>query len=468
VHGFIAPLVALALAAPLPAGPAADTPAPAAPAVMDAYVRDHREATGVPGLAYAVVGPDGVEHQGLLGHDGDGAPVTGETPFLWGSVAKPVAATAALVLADEGRLDLDAPVEEYLPDFAGFGARPTVRDLLTQASGLTEAAAFPVSDHYGADAPDTAERVRRLADSPVGEPGTHEYSSANYLVLGAVIEEVAGDTDAYLRASVLEPAGMDGAFTGSAEAEAAGLSPGHRALWGVPVGDADGVDDAGTAFGYLGGGLTDLAAFARLQLAADPAVLDADALARARSGSVPVPGGTQSYGFGWRETVLSGTDAPIVFHGGATPGHAAMVVLLPERERAVVVLQNHYDVLRDGQIQGVAFGLARLLSGAEPEPTARFAGSAAVPWAATAAALALAAGVAVALRARRPHWAASAAWSVLGLGSVAAAAWLLWFLGPHGAMTWVPDTAIALLAAAALGTAVVVVRLMRHLRPGPR
>jgi hypothetical protein len=91
-----------------------------------------------------------------------------------------------------------------------------------------------------------------------------------------------------------------------------------------------------------------------------------------------------------------------------------------------------------------------------------------VPWAATAAALALAAGVVAALRARRPHWAASAAWSVLGLGSVAAAAWLLWFLGPHGAMTWVPDTAIALLAAAALGTAVVVVRLMRHLRPGPR
>ncbi|RKS07989.1 CubicO group peptidase (beta-lactamase class C family) [Nocardiopsis sp. Huas11] len=465
MQALIAPLLALALLTPLPADDPTGTPSPAA---MDAYVRDHREASGVPGLAYAVVGPDGIEHQGLLGRDGAGAPVTEETPFLWGSVAKPVAATAALVLADEGRLDLDAPVEEYLPDFAGFGARPTVRDLLTQTSGLTEAAAFPVSDRYGADAPDTGERVRRIADSPVGEPGTHEYSSANYLALGAVIGEVAGGTDAYLRASVLDPAGMDGAFTSSAEAEAAGLAPGHRVLWGVPVADADGVDDAGAAFGYLGGGLTDIAAFARLQLRADPAVLDADALARARTGAVPVPGSAQQYGFGWRETHLSGTNTPIVFHGGATPGHAALLVLLPEQERAVVVLQNHYDVLRDGQIQGVAFGLARLLSGAEPDPTPGFVGATALPWAATAAALVQAGGVVAALRAGRPHWAVSAAWTALGLGAVGAAAWLLSYLGPHGALTWLPDTAIALLAAAVLGTAVTAVRLTRHLRPAPR
>ncbi|MFE3461684.1 serine hydrolase domain-containing protein [Nocardiopsis aegyptia] len=463
--GSIAPLLALALMSPLPAHAPAGAPAPTA---MDAYVRDHREATGVPGLAYAVVGPDGIEHQALFGHDGNGAPVTDETPFLWGSVAKPVTATAALVLADEGRLDLDAPVEEYLPDVAAFGARPTVRDLLTQTSGLTETAAFPVSDHYGPDAPDTAERVRRVADSPVGEPGTHEYSSTNYLLLGAVIERVAGDTDAHLRTSVLDPAGMDGAFTGSAEADAAGLAPGHRILWGLPVADAGGVDDEGTAFGYLGGDLTDLAAFARMQLQADPAVLDADALARARTGMVPVPGAAQRYGFGWRETTLSGTDTPVVFHGGATPGHAAILVLLPDQERAVVVLQNHYDVLRDGQIQGVAFGLARLLSGTEPDPAPRFTAGAAVPWAATGAALALAAGVVAALRVRRPRPAATAVWTALGLGAVGAAAWPLSTLGPHGALTWAPDTAVALLAAAVLGVAVTAIRLTRHLRPGSR
>uniref|UniRef100_UPI000476F3DF serine hydrolase domain-containing protein n=1 Tax=Nocardiopsis lucentensis TaxID=53441 RepID=UPI000476F3DF len=338
--------VSLALALVSPAPP----PASAATRDMDSYVRARMAATDTPGLAYAVVGPEGVEEQGAFGVDGDGDPVTEDTPFLWGSVAKPVTATAALILSEEGRLDLDAPVEEYLPEFAGFDADPTVRDLMTQTSGITEAATVETADVYGPESAEFGPRVERIAASEAGTPGTHEYSSANYLILGAVIERVTGrDFGSYLRGAVLDPVGMDGAFTSAEEAAAAGLPPGYRSLWGVPLADADGVDDAGVAYGYLGGDLVALAAFARAQLADDPAVLDAGTLARARTGIVPVPGSEQEYGLGWRETRLSELDEPIVFHGGATPGHAAIVVVLPEHDRAVVVLQNTYDLMRDGR-----------------------------------------------------------------------------------------------------------------------
>ena len=339
-----------------------------------------------------------------------------------------------LGLAYEGRLDLDAPVEEYVPDFAGFGTRPTVRDLLTQTSGLTGRAAFAVSDHYGPDAADTAERVRRLADSTVGDPDTHEYSSANYLLLGAVIEEVTGDTDAYLRASVLDPAGMDSAFTGSAEAGAAGLSPGHRTLWGVPVADADGVDDAGTAYGYLGGDLTDLAAFARLQLNTDPAGLDADALARMRTGSVPVPGARSSTGSAGARRVCPGRTRRSSSTGARRPGTRRCSSCCPTRSG------------RSSSRRTTTTCCATTRSRASRSA-----------WPACSSA-----------PNRTPRPAATAAWIALGLGSVGAAAWLLSYLGPHGALTWVPDTAIALLAAAVLGTAVTAVRLTRHLRPAPR
>lgn len=67
-------------------------------------------AVGTPGLAYAVVSPEGVEHAAAFGVDGDGVPVTSRTPFLWGSVAKPVTATAVLTLVGEGLIDLDATV----------------------------------------------------------------------------------------------------------------------------------------------------------------------------------------------------------------------------------------------------------------------------------------------------------------------------------------------------------------------
>ncbi|WP_223839021.1 serine hydrolase domain-containing protein [Nocardiopsis deserti] len=442
-----------------------DGAAPTGPAEMDAYVRERMEATHTPGLAYAVVGPEGVEHRGAFGVDGDGAPVDEHTPFLWGSVAKPVTATAALVLAEEGRLDLDAPVEEYLPVLAGFGADPTVRDLLTQTSGLTARTAAATSDLYGEEAPGLDTRVARVAASEPGNPGTHEYSSANYLVLGAVMEEVTGDFGSHLRASVLEPTGMDGVFTSAAQAREAGLSAGHRTLWGVPVADADGVDDAGAAYGYLGGDITDLAAFARAQLEAEPPVLDAASLERARTGLVPVPGSAQEYGLGWRDTALSDLREPIVFHGGSTPGYAAIVVVLPERERAVVVLQNTYDMLRDDGIQAVAFGLAHMVAGGDsPSSPGTDPLYLASVWTPTAAAAALGAGAVAAVRVRRPRRWATGLWSALGLVAGVAAVGLAASYGLRPALTWVPDVTAATLAAGVLGAAVVVLRLLAYRR----
>ncbi|MGQ4268033.1 serine hydrolase domain-containing protein [Nocardiopsis changdeensis] len=454
------PLALLLTLTPLPPAEAADTGA------MDARAEAHTAAVGVPGLAYAVVGPGGVEHAFHTGVDGAGEPVDADTAFLWGSVAKPVTATAALVLAEEGRLDPDAPVGDHLPAFEGRDI--TVRHLMTHTSGIPERAAFAVADHYGPDAMGLDERVEHLAGVAAAEPGTHAYSSANHLLLGAVIEEVTGDLHGHLREAVLEPAGMDGAFTDAEEARAAGLTPGHRFLWGAPVAGADAgkVDDEGVAFGYLGGTLDDLAAFARLQLDPDPPLLDAQTLAGMREGVVPVPGSAQTYGLSWRETELSGTGEPVVFHGGATPGYAAIVVLLPERDRAVVVAQNAYAIAADGEIQRIAFDLARMLSGTPVEEPAAAWIPPAAAWGATAAALGL--GAAAVRPGRGRTRTALGAVGVLAAGASAA---LLSYLGPRSSLLWIPDLALAVAAGGLLG-AVLAVRglaplLRGGVRPGP-
>lgn len=422
-------------------------PVPLAPADLDSAVADHMEVTGVPGLAYAVVGPDGIEHEGYEGVDGEGTPVDADTPFLWGSVAKPVTATAALLLEDQGRLDLDAPVDTYLPEFASFGADPTVRDLLYQTSGITLGIGTEVSDHYGTDAPSLEDRVAQIAASEPGEPGTHEYSSANYLVAGAVMERVTGDFAGFLRDEVLAPAGMDSALTGSEEARRAGLVPGHRLWWGTPVADATGVDDSGAAYGYLGGTLADLAAFARMQLEEDPPLLDAPSLARAREGAVPVPGSAQEYGLGWRETVLSGTEETVFFHGGAVPGYVALLVVLPERERAVVVLQNAYSMLADMHFQALGLNLARLVAGADTRGPVGAAPYGAAVWGATGVVAVVGAVTLWPGRGRR----LAALRAVVGAAAVAAAVLLLSAAGPRPALLWLPDVAVAAVAAGALG-----------------
>ncbi len=165
--------------------------------------------------------------------------VTADTPFLWGSVAKPVTATAVLTLVQDGRLGLDDPVVDHLPAFRFGGpahaGKVTVRHLLEQTSGLPESATFDVADCYDADCPPPAGRLAALDRiEPTGPPGTdYTYTSANYLVLTAVIEAVTHRPFAeYVRRAVLTPAGMDTAIADRASAREQHLPPGHQLLWG--------------------------------------------------------------------------------------------------------------------------------------------------------------------------------------------------------------------------------------------
>ncbi|WP_017541635.1 serine hydrolase domain-containing protein [Nocardiopsis halophila] len=454
---------------------------------LDAYIRDRMEATGTPGLAYAVVAPEGTVHQRAWGTDGRGDPVTARTPFLWGSVAKPIAATSVMALVEEGVLGLDDRVVDHLPDFRFGGPehapQVTVRHLLHQTAGIPASAVGAV-DCLDADCPPPAARIGTLdAVDPLGPPGTeYAYSSTNYLVLAAVMESATGRSYAeHVRATVFEPAGMDGAIADRASARTRGLAPGHQPLWGVPAPVADGVDDGGAVYGYTGGDLGDLAAFAAFQLrgaqtADGEAVLTSESVHLMREeGRLRPDGGGSGYGMGWR---VGGLDAPLddaVWHTGASPGYSGMLFLLPEQDRALVVQQNLYALLQDRSVMQVGFGAARILAGAEPSVDA---GSAplhrAVVWCSTAlAVLMVVAAVRSLVLLRRPAGTASA-WrravpaalvALAGALPGAAVAAVVATVGAAIPLVWVPDAWIALLVATAAGAVTVVAVIAGAARP---
>jgi CubicO group peptidase (beta-lactamase class C family) len=451
-------------------------------AAIDAYVRHQMKATNAPGLAYAVVGPGGPIHQRSWGTDGRGDRVTAQTPFLWGSVAKPVTATAVMTLVQSGRLRLDDRVVDYLPDlrFGGTAhdSKITIRHLLGHTSGLPSSATSKVTDCFGSGCPRPAGRLRALNDvKPLGAPGTrYAYTSANYLILAAVVESVTRQpfTD-YLRAAVLDPAGMDGAITDAASTDRHHLSPGHQLLWGRPSATADGVDDHGAAYGYLGGDLGDLAAFASLQLrsgktASGRTLLTTESVRLMRQqGRLQPTGEATDYGLGWR---VGGLDAPLdraIWHTGATPGYSSMLFLLPERDIALVLQQNLYGILNDGAVMQVGFGAAQLLAGGHPPGDSSTSGYYLTVWGATASALALmvAAGRS-ALLLRRPAVLASrrrritlaTAWSLAGALPLIAFALLVSRTGLRPLMTWLPDAFIAVCVAATAGAVTITLRLI--------
>ncbi|MER6444018.1 serine hydrolase domain-containing protein [Streptomyces venezuelae] len=474
--------VTAALLVLLPLGQAPAWADPAVPPdrfmAMDAYVRERMGATRTPGLAYAVVGPDGPVHTRAWGTDGHGERVTAHTPFLWGSVAKPIAASAVMTLVQDGRLRLDDPVVDHLPTFhfggADHSSRVTVRHLLQQTAGLPESATFRVADCVDADCPGAMERVAELDDvRPLGPPGTaYAYTSANYLVLAAVVESVTGRSFAdHLRDGVLRPAGMGGAIADRASARERNLPPGHQLLWGVPSAIADGVDDDGAGYGYTGGDLHDLAAFAALQLRSGKAddgapVLTAESVRVMRqSGRLHPSGADTGYGLGWRVGGLEGPLDSAIWHTGATPGYSAMIFLLPDQNAALVLQQNLHNLLQDGSVMQVGFGAARILAGGTAPTVAPSAAPYhAAVWGLTALAvtLLLGTGHAVRLLRRRPvprRVAPTVLWCLAGIvpGILLVAALVL--IGPRALWIWMPDAFVTLCTAAAAGTATITLRL---------
>lgn len=176
----------------------------------EAVVRAEWERRGYPGAALALgVGPF-VQRQVGIGHTGwrDSADAVSPDTTLYdlASVTKAVAtATAVLLLADDGRIDLDEPVQRWLPQFEGqFKDEVTWRQLLTHTSGL------PAGANIRGATP--RERARRLLRTRIDErPGRQvEYTDLGYLVLWEAATRAAGEPlPRFLQRRVWKPLGMD-------------------------------------------------------------------------------------------------------------------------------------------------------------------------------------------------------------------------------------------------------------------
>ena len=151
------------------------------------------------------------DEPGLDGKPSPAEPMTLDTIFDMASLTKCLStATAVMQLVEQGKIDVDAPVIKYLPEFAANGKeKVTVRELLTHYSGLPPD--VNLKDVWGLAAPDKAEGIRRAMESPLASvPGTKfVYSDINYITLGAIVEKVSGETlDVYAKQNIFNPLGM--------------------------------------------------------------------------------------------------------------------------------------------------------------------------------------------------------------------------------------------------------------------
>ncbi|MEF3083377.1 serine hydrolase domain-containing protein [Luteimonas sp. SMYT11W] len=270
-----------------------------------------------------------------LGNREDDTPVQLDTPFLFASQGKMFTAVAALQLVAAGKLGLDDPLGKHLTDYPNQAmAAVTIRRLLAHQGGTGD---------IGVLQPDEAANrawVRSIADlirlngdrAPAFPPGSDfEYSNYGFLLLGAVVEAVSGQSYYdYVAEHIFAPAGMTATRYPTLD-EMDDVARGYtQAGDGTLVPSADQLPWRGTP---AGGGVT----------TADDEVRFVEALKAGKLIPLPllqeaISQQTDWYGYGF---ISSGPpEFPHWGHGGGAPGNSAALSIYPTNDMTMVCLSN--------------------------------------------------------------------------------------------------------------------------------
>lgn len=334
-------LLLLTTVADTPEALQAQRPDAASLADYEGRVEARLRSNNIPGAIVAVVrngepvyvapfGLADVEHR---------VPVTDSTVFEIGSLSKQFFAVAALQMVQEGRLELDARVHDFVSWLPGEWRGVTIRQLLNHTSGIPDYEAVAGYGFY--DRRVTAQEIVAVAQSRSMDfpPGTgHEYSNTGYVLLRLVLEAVDGvPVGELLQARIFRPLRMTATRLADPEAIIPNRAEGYyqdrnRTLINTAPSNPSAAP---------GGIVSTMADLIRWDAALyGSAVLSEEMKALMWAPTALPDGRTVPYGFGWRVEPYEGRTQR--YHYGMTHGFIANITRLPDDGLTVIALANRY------------------------------------------------------------------------------------------------------------------------------
>ena len=313
---------------------------------LEPFIRHELADKQLPAISIALVDDQQIVWaQGFgFADPGTNASAAATTIYRVGSVSKLFTDIGVMQLVERGELDLDAPIESYLPDFHPknpFRKPITLRELMSHRSGLVREPA--VGHYFDPTEPTVAATVKSLNSTAlVYAPGAHtKYSNAGITVVGYVLERRQKmPYTRYLKQAVLEPMGMNESAFELEPQFASRLAKAY--MWTY-----DGRTFAAPAFqlgigpaGSLYTSVLDLGRFLSILFARgrgpNGPVLKPETLEAMWQPQFAGPGETSGFGIGFRVTKLAGHR--LVGHGGAIYGFATELAALPDDKLGVVAV----------------------------------------------------------------------------------------------------------------------------------
>ena len=282
---------------------------------------------------------------------GSGEQVTPETVFRWASVSKGVAGTMVAKLAEEGKIDLKAPVVNYAPSLklpAGNEYRATVGDLLSHRLGLYRNA-YDNKLEEGQDPGFLRQTLAQL--NAICPPGTcWSYQNVAYDASSEMVARTTGLTyEQAVRQYLFNPIGMTSASASMTALEASRSWARPHGAGAKPLPMSDTYYKVPAA-GGVNSNIKDLSLWMLAQMGQMPGVLDRQLLNTVHAPLVKTPGerrrlrkflerlGTAWYGYGWRSYDYAGHR--IVGHRGGINGYRSLILFDPAKKSGVVALWN--------------------------------------------------------------------------------------------------------------------------------
>ena len=301
-------------------------------------VRQRMKSDGAVGLTVGFVQGDFTWVQAFGYADlENGVPAKSDSSYRMASVAKPMTAAAVLTLVEQGKVDLDAEVQTYVPSYPRKKHPITIRQLLGHVGGTATyrtMAEETIKVHKS-----TRESIAILADADlVAEPDTRfSYSNYGYILLRAVIESVSGKSyGEFLRENVWGPLGMLNTRVDDPLDIIPGRVRGYQLVDGK-VKSSEFVDmSSRLGAGGIRSTVPDLLSFARGLLQGK--ILTAATRERMWTSMITRGGRWTNYGMGWFTGSRNGRF--VVYHGGGANETRTYLLLVPRENFAAAVAAN--------------------------------------------------------------------------------------------------------------------------------
>lgn len=266
-------------------------------------------------------------------------PIEVNSVFQIGSITKQFTAVSILMLAEQGKLNIEDKIGKYIPEYIEVGRDITIHHLLNHTSGIKNKTPLSEKNYTSRMDRSPKELITYFKDEPLAfKPGEKfKYSNAGYILLGQIIETISKQSyGQFIQENIFDKIEMTSSYYGNMK----NIIPNRATGYKIKQGEFINADYMNLSLAYSAGAILstteDLLKWQNALL--QNTLLKESSIKQAMTPTLLNTGKRIPYGYGFRFSRLG--NSPVIAHTGSTKGFTSIALFLPQEKTYITVLTN--------------------------------------------------------------------------------------------------------------------------------